>query len=397
MGGRGAVRCLERRFSAYGSFSPSEGASALRTVCRMRFGDTAECNSVQERVARPAAAWCYGIDHTTKCPRLSAGPMQAWTPELDARASRPIPSLKITFDFQAGVGCASTGFMPKYTWTIAAGIVTTLFLLFVGTSVWNQRQALRRTRAELEAARAEAANQRTEAESRRTVLESKLGELQQQAEKLRREKEQAVKSRSTLEQEMRAALESKDVTISELQGKLEINILDRILFDSGQTVIKPEGQKVLHQLAKVLEQYPHRQLHVVGHTDNVPIKGSLATRYPTNWELSAARATAAVRYLVEKAGVDPRRLGAVGYGEHRPVADNSAEEGRARNRRITIVVLPELFAGVEPETKVPVAPPEAKPGAAPEPKPEGAVPSKEDPKGNEPIGPAKPAEPREKL
>lgn len=287
--------------------------------------------------------------------------------------------------------------MPKYTWTIAGGIFATLFLVFVGMNIWSQRQALRRARAELEAARTEAAKQQTEADSRRQVLEGKLTELQQQAENLRQEKEQAAKSKSTLEQEMRAALESKDVTISELQGKLEVNILDRILFDSGQTVIKPEGQKVLHQLAKVLEQYPHRQLHVVGHTDNVPIKGTLAGRYPTNWELSAARATAAVRYLVDKAGVDPRRLGAVGYGEHRPVADNTTEEGRSRNRRITIVVLPELFAGVEPETKTPSPPPPAERGTVPDPKPEATSPPKEGAKGVEPVAPAKPGEPRGEL
>ena len=264
--------------------------------------------------------------------------------------------------------------MSKNAWIIAGGIFATIFLLFIGLTLRSQREQLGQTRAEVEAARAEAGKQRVASEAQRQSLEEKLTQLQQQAEKLQREKEAATKSKTTLEQEMRAALESKDVTISELQGKLEVTILDRILFDSGQATVKPEGQKVLSKLAKVLEQHPNRQLHVVGHTDNVPIRGTLATRYPTNWELSAARAPAAVRFLVDKAGVDPRRLGAVGYGEHRPVADNSTEEGRARNRRITIVVLPELFAGVEPETKVPSQPPEAKPGLETESKPAPAAP-----------------------
>ena len=266
--------------------------------------------------------------------------------------------------------------MPKYTWTIAGGIIVAILMVFVCLGTWREHQALQTAQAELTAAQQEASQLRDLTESNQQSLEEKLSELKERAARLQREKEEAAKSKSTLEQEMRAALQSKDVTISELQGKLEVNILDRVLFDSGQATLKPEGQTVLAGLAKVLEQYPNRQLHVVGHTDNVPIHGTLAQKYPTNWELSAARATAAVRFLVEQAGVDPRRLGAVGYGEFHPVADNSTEEGRAQNRRITIVILPELFAGVEPETKAPAdsATEEAKPVSAPELKPDASNP-----------------------
>jgi chemotaxis protein MotB len=155
------------------------------------------------------------------------------------------------------------------------------------------------------------------------------------------EKEEATKAQKDLETQMRAALESKDVTISELQGKLTVNILDRILFDSGEAVLKPEGQAVLDQVAKVLANYPNRQIQVIGHTDNVPIRFNPLNPFKNNWELSAGRAIAAVRYLSEKAGVDSRRLGAVGYGEFHPIADNSTAEGRAKNRRIALVVMPE--------------------------------------------------------
>ena len=85
------------------------------------------------------------------------------------------------------------------------------------------------------------------------------------------------------------------------------------------------------------------KIHVVGHTDNVPIR----SRFPSNWELSTARALAAVHFLTEKAKVDPRREGAVGYGEFRPVADNATPEGRARNRRIAITILSDELAGVD--------------------------------------------------
>ena len=112
--------------------------------------------------------------------------------------------------------------------------------------------------------------------------------------------------------------------------------------------------------AAFLAQHPELKIHVIGHTDNVPIRGNARLRFPTNWELSTARALAAVRFLTERAGVDPRRLGAVGYGEYRPVADNSTPEGRARNRRIAITILPdELAVADTAETNAPAATPPA--------------------------------------
>src|SRR6185436_1815758 len=84
------------------------------------------------------------------------------------------------------------------------------------------------------------------------------------------ESEQAAQTQKSLEDEMRAALQSREVTISELKGKLTVNILDRILFDSGEAVLKPEGEKILQQIAGVLAQHTNRQVHVIGHTDDVP-------------------------------------------------------------------------------------------------------------------------------
>ena len=159
---------------------------------------------------------------------------------------------------------------------------------------------------------------------------------------------------------MRNALESKDVTISQLQGKLTVNILDRVMFDSGEADLKPAGAAVLRKVAAVLAQHPNIKVHVIGHTDNVPIRASARNRFPSNWELSTARATAAVRFLTEVAGVDPRRLGAVGYGEFRPVAENATPEGRARNRRIAITILSEELVGADtapaPSTNSPALP-----------------------------------------
>ena len=177
-----------------------------------------------------------------------------------------------------------------------------------------------------------------------TSLSNKLEAAKSIIDTLSAENEKATKSQRSLEDEMRKALESKDVTISELRGKLTVNILDQVLFDSGEAELKPEGQKILAQIAGVLGQYTNRQIHVIGHTDDVPIR----RRFPSNWELSTARATAAVRFLQETAGIDPRRLGAVGYGEFHPIAPNTTAEGRAKNRRIEVVILPEELALPKP-------------------------------------------------
>ena len=247
--------------------------------------------------------------------------------------------------------------MPKKTWIIASVISVLALAGLLGFSLWSQKQHLEAAQAAVSSARAELDQQQAEAE----LLKTEIAENQNLIDDLRKEKESAVQAQKTLGDEMKAALQSKDVTISELQGKLTVNILDRILFDSGEAEVKPEGQKVLEQVASVLVQYPKRQIHVIGHTDDVPISASLRHRFATNWELSTARATAAVRFLEEKAGVDPRRLGAVGFGEFHPVADNSNPEGRAKNRRIAIVVLPEEMTVGDAPALTATAPPAAKP------------------------------------
>jgi chemotaxis protein MotB len=246
--------------------------------------------------------------------------------------------------------------MPKETWIIASILTILLLLILLGYASWGKKQEVEQVRAELAAARDAAAKSEAEIAD----LKDKLAQSQAQIEQLQQEKDTAVQSRKGLEDEMRSALESKDVTISRLQGKLTVNILDRIMFDSGEADLKPGGAAVLRKVAGILATHPELKIHVIGHTDNVPIKASARHRFPSNWELSTARATAAVRYLTESAGVDPRRLGAVGYGEFRPIADNATAEGRARNRRIAITILSDELAAADtapvPGAKSPALP-----------------------------------------
>lgn len=233
--------------------------------------------------------------------------------------------------------------MPKETWIVASVLTALLLVGLLGYSSWDKKVRLEHAQEELDAARAAADKDAAEA----AQLRDKLADSEKRNAELQKEKEAVVQSHRSLEEEMRAALESKDVTISQLQGKLTVNILDRVLFDSGEAELKPEGASVLDKVAAVLAQHPGIKIHVIGHTDNVPIRAAARSRFASNWELSTARATAAVRYLSEKAGVEPRRLGVVGYGEFRPVADNLTAEGRAKNRRIAITILSDEVAGAD--------------------------------------------------
>jgi len=113
-----------------------------------------------------------------------------------------------------------------------------------------------------------------------------------------------------------------------------------VLFDSGKAQVKPAGLKVLKQVSDVLKTVTDKQIRIEGHTDNVPIGSRIKERFPTNWELSTARATSVVRYLIEKGGVDRSSLSAVGYSDTKPMLSNEAEEGRQANRRIEIVLYP---------------------------------------------------------
>jgi chemotaxis protein MotB len=161
-----------------------------------------------------------------------------------------------------------------------------------------------------------------------------------EAQKVREEKVRELSSTyDQLVDKMKSEIEKGQVTISELKGKLTVNLVEAILFDSGKADVKPGGLVVLGKVIEILKTVTDKNIRIEGHTDNVQITGSLAQRYPTNWELSAARAINVARYL-QKQAIDPAGLSAIAFGEFRPVADNSTLEGREKNRRIEIVLVP---------------------------------------------------------
>ena len=183
------------------------------------------------------------------------------------------------------------------------------------------------------------------------ILEETIGEIQQQAVNISKAKAKIEAEKRKLEEERRKReaeyqdlvgsleqeIKNREIQITELQGMLTVNLMDKILFDSGRSVIKPAGKRVLDKIARTfLNRYPEREIRVEGHTDNMPFRGSALN----NWDLSTERAISAVRYLQEHANVAPSRLAAVGYAYHRPIDTSETREGRARNRRIEIVVMP---------------------------------------------------------
>ena len=227
--------------------------------------------------------------------------------------------------------------MQKSTW-VFAGLLSALVL--IGALGLSLREAKKQAAA-AEAAAAEAQRLTEQMASLTNRLSEELTASKSEAEILSHKIKETQDERLWLQQQMRAELESKDVAISQLQGRLTFNILDRVLFDSGQSTLKPEGEAILLKIAKFLTAVTNREVQVAGHTDNVPIHNRTVEGFTENWSLSAGRAIAAVRFLHEKGGVAPKRLSAVGYGEYRPIASNETNEGRAKNRRIAVVVMPE--------------------------------------------------------
>ena len=148
------------------------------------------------------------------------------------------------------------------------------------------------------------------------------------------------KTRREIESNLKDQIAQKDIKIEEIEGRLKVTFVDKILFDSGSVTIKNKGQQALLSLADSFRNNPDQNIIVEGHTDDMKIGPALQQRFPTNWELSTARATAVVRFLQEKGSIAPERLTASGFSFYKPVAANDTEEGRRQNRRIEIIMVP---------------------------------------------------------
>jgi chemotaxis protein MotB len=177
-----------------------------------------------------------------------------------------------------------------------------------------------------------------------TIIRDQLQRSGAELAQMVAEKEKELAALHSTQDEIVAELENeiadKTVQVERIRDQLRVDLVDEVLFDSGEATLKPAGATVLGRLASVLARAADRRIEVQGHTDNVPITGALAKRFATNWELSAVRATNVVRYLQDQAKLDPARLSAAGYAEFRPRGPNDTEAGRKANRRIEILLVP---------------------------------------------------------
>ncbi len=183
---------------------------------------------------------------------------------------------------------------------------------------------------------------------RNEELETTINELRAKSEALRSTTEQLQTASEKLNKnrelydnlvaDLQGELSANQIKIKEMKDGISLNLAQEILFNSGSAALNDSGQEVITKVSEQLKGIAYNTI-VAGFTDNVPIKGSLASRYPSNWELAGARAASVVK-LLESNGVESSKLRAVSYGENQPVASNDTADGKSQNRRIEILLKP---------------------------------------------------------
>jgi len=170
-------------------------------------------------------------------------------------------------------------------------------------------------------------------------LESISAEAEELA-KAKKDREEALRNQQKLIDSLKKEIDTGQVKIARLAGLTTVRLEDKILFDSSRASIKESGLGILKKVGEALQQIKDKHIQVQGHTDSRSIRWELQELYPTNWELSAARAATIVRYLIDEVGIDPARLSAAGYAFHQPLTSNDTPEGQRENRRVEFALLP---------------------------------------------------------
>jgi len=195
-----------------------------------------------------------------------------------------------------------------------------------------------------ESASLRAENERLMAENQKLnsqidTLNEKIMSMSAEASKNAELKEANAATYNELEKDLHDQISLNKAIVGQFEESINITFVSDIFFDEGSDVIKPEGKMALDSIVKTLSEVKNRLIRVEGYTDDVPIAPSYRWKFPSNWELSTARAGAVVRYLTDK-GLDPGMFKTAGYSKYNPVASNDTPEGRAKNRRIVIELIP---------------------------------------------------------
>ena len=230
-----------------------------------------------------------------------------------------------------------------------------LFILALGAAgafVYRLYLPLRQTRARLDADLARAADRERALGRRIGQAEERLGELAGECNKVASELKQTVAEKEKMEselkrvqgelaQELEPEITSGNIRIRRRGQELVLDMTDDILFEKGAAEVSERGQAVLQQIARSLLELGSYGIQVAGHTDSTRVvSAKTQERFATNWELSSARATHVVRFLEERGKIPGARLVSAGFGEYRPAASNATEDGRRKNRRIELLLLP---------------------------------------------------------
>ena len=173
-------------------------------------------------------------------------------------------------------------------------------------------------------------------------LEKTLAALRDETEFTKSQIDQVKSTYEALSFDLKEQIQKQQVTIKEFQKELSVSFVDRILFDFGKATLTMEGEMILKKVGEVLKKIKEKRIRIIGHTDNIPIHPDYQYKYPTNWELSAARAASVVRYFQEYISLGAKDMEAVGRSFYQPIASNETEEGRALNRRVEIIIAPRM-------------------------------------------------------
>ena len=205
----------------------------------------------------------------------------------------------------------------------------------------EENQTLQEKIVELEARIQTLSNEIKVLEEQNADLAKKAGATAEELKALRAEKVKRMAELQVYKDlfgKLKALVDAGTIQVEFRKGRLVVKLASGILFDSGKTELKAEGQAALTGLATALKTLNDREFLVAGHTDNVPIKTS---KFKNNWDLSTARAVEVVQFLIGQ-GMSPKNIGAAGYSEFDPLTDNSTEEAKAQNRRIEVILMPLL-------------------------------------------------------
>ncbi|TAL16536.1 hypothetical protein EPN96_08830 [bacterium] len=219
------------------------------------------------------------------------------------------------------------------------------------TGLFGCESGLKRTESELKKAQADL----LAAQSKLTAMQGSTGSqelnlalkacrdesgaIKEDLEKARREAEAIRQQEADLRKRLEKELADKNVEIEKLKTGVSLRVLDSILFDQGTAEIKASGAVILDKVAGALAGSKDR-IRVEGHTDDMAVGPTIKDKWPSNWELSAARAASVVRYFQWGKSIDPARMEAVGKAQYHPVAPNDKEANRIKNRRVEIILTP---------------------------------------------------------